>query len=111
MGVAFRAGWTPCIGPILGSILTYAATQAEVSRGVLLLGAYSLGLAVPFLIAAVAIDRFLSAFKAVRGKLVWVTRLSGAVLVVVAVLMITDYMTVITGVLQGLTPSWFRNWL
>jgi cytochrome c-type biogenesis protein len=111
VGVAFGAGWTPCIGPILGSILTYAATQAEVSRGVLLLGAYSLGLAVPFLLAAVAIDRFLSAFQRVRGKLAWVTRASGAVLVVVAMLMITDYLTVITGVLQGLTPSWFRNWL
>jgi cytochrome c-type biogenesis protein len=111
VGVAFGAGWTPCIGPILGSILTYAATQAEVSRGVLLLGAYSLGLAVPFLLAAVAIDRFLSAFQRVRGKLAWVTRASGAVLVVVALLMITDYLTVITGVLQGITPSWLRNWL
>jgi cytochrome c-type biogenesis protein len=111
VGVAFGAGWTPCIGPILGSILTYAATQAEVSRGVLLLGAYSLGLAVPFLLAAVAIDRFVSALQKVRGKLVWVTRVSGAVLVVVALLMITDYLTVITGVLQAVTPAWFRNFL
>lgn len=109
VGIAFGAGWTPCIGPILGSILTYAATQAEVSRGLLLLGAYSLGLAVPFLIAAVAIEWFLSAFHALRGKLVWVTRLSGAVLVVVAVLMITDYLTVITGLLQGWTPAALRN--
>jgi cytochrome c-type biogenesis protein len=101
VGVAFGAGWTPCIGPILGSILTYAATQAEVSRGLLLLGAYSLGLAVPFLLAAVAIERFLSAFQRLRGKLVWVTRLSGLVLVIVAMLMITDYLTVITAVLRG----------
>src|SRR5581483_10911631 len=53
VGVAFGAGWTPCIGPILGSILTYAATQGSVQRGMILLGAYSLGLAVPFVLAAV----------------------------------------------------------
>src|ERR1051325_6353711 len=57
VGVAFGAGWTPCIGPLLGTILTYAATQAEVSRGVMLLAAYSLGLAVPFGLARVAIVR------------------------------------------------------
>src|SRR5436305_5775597 len=62
VGIAFGAGWTSCIGPIPGSILTYAATQGEVSRGVSLLGAYSLGLAVPFVLAAVAIERFLVAF-------------------------------------------------
>src|SRR6478736_4817710 len=96
VGVAFGAGWTPCIGPILGSILTYAATQGEVSRGLLLLGAYSLGLAVPFLIAAVAIERFLAAFSVIKRHMVWITRLSGAVLVVVGCLMLTDYLRVIT---------------
>jgi cytochrome c-type biogenesis protein len=111
VGIAFGAGWTPCIGPILGSILTYAATQQELSRGVVLLGAYSLGLAVPFVIAAVAIEWFLTAFNTFRRHMVWVTRAAGAVLVVVAVLMITDYLTVITGVLQGWTPSALRNLL
>ena len=70
VGIAFGAGWTPCIGPILGSILTYAATQAEVSRGVMLLGAYSLGLAIPFLLAAVAIERFLAAFAVIKRHMV-----------------------------------------
>lgn len=111
VGVAFGAGWTPCIGPILGSILTYAATQQELSRGVILLGAYSLGLAVPFVIAAVAIEWFLTAFQAVRRHMLWVTRVAGAVLVVVAVLMITDYMAVLTGALQGWTPTALRNLL
>ena len=109
VGVAFGAGWTPCIGPILGSILTYAATQEQVSRGIWLLAAYSLGLAVPFVIAAVAVERFLTAFNAMRRHMVWVTRVSGAVLVVVAVLMITDYMSVLTGVLQGWTPDALKN--
>src|SRR5205085_2137830 len=111
VGVAFGAGWTPCIGPILGSIPTYAATQAEVSRGVTLLAAYSLGLALPFVLAAVAIERFVELFKAMRGAMVWVSRVSGALLVIVAVLMITDYLSVLTGVLQGLTPERLRKLL
>ncbi len=111
VGIAFGAGWTPCIGPILGSILTYAATQGEVSRGVQLLGAYSLGLAIPFLLAAVAIERFFVAFDAIKRHLVWVTRVSGALLVVVALLMITDYMSVLTGMLRGWTPEALKNLL
>jgi cytochrome c-type biogenesis protein len=111
VGVAFGAGWSPCIGPILGSILMYAASEAQVSRGLVLLGAYSLGLAIPFLLAAVAIERFLVAFQAVRRHLVWVERVAGAVLVVVAALMITNYMSVITNVLQGWTPAALRRFL
>ena len=109
VGIAFGAGWTPCIGPILGSILTYAATQADVSRGVGLLAAYSLGLAVPFVLAAVAIERFVAVFQRMRSGMVWVSRISGALLVIVAILMLTDYLTVITGVLQGWTPAALRN--
>jgi len=109
VGIAFGAGWTPCIGPILGSILTYAATQAEVSRGVGLLAAYSLGLAVPFVLAAVAIERFVAVFQRMRSGMVWVSRISGALLVIVAVLMLTDYLTVITGVLQGWTPAALKS--
>jgi cytochrome c-type biogenesis protein len=111
VGITFGAGWTPCIGPILGSILTYAATQGQVSRGVALLGAYSLGLAIPFVIAAVAIEWFLGAFNAIKRHMLWVTRVSGALLVVVAVLMITDYMSVLTGALRGFTPDALKNLL
>jgi cytochrome c-type biogenesis protein len=111
VGIAFGAGWTPCIGPILGSILTFAATEGEVSRGAVLLAAYSLGLAVPFLLAAVAIERFLVAFNAIKRHMVWVTRVSGALLVVVAVMMITDYMSVLTGLMRGWTPDALKNLL
>lgn len=111
VGVTFAAGWTPCIGPILGSILTYAAQDANVSRGALLLGAYSLGLGVPFVLAAVAIERFLEAFNAIKRHMAWVTRVSGALLVVVALLMITDYMSVLTGFLRGWTPAGLQNFL
>lgn len=111
VGVAFGAGWTPCIGPILGSILTFAATEGEVSRGAMLLGAYSLGLAIPFLLAAVAIERFLVAFEAIKRHMVWVTRVSGALLVVVAFLMMTDYMVELTGMMRGWTPEALKNLL
>ena len=111
VGIAFGAGWTPCIGPVLGTLLMYTATQADVSRGLALLGAYSLGLAVPFVLAAVAVERFLAAFALIRRHLVWVTRLSGGVLVVVALLMITDYLSVLTRILQGWTPNALKQLL
>jgi cytochrome c-type biogenesis protein len=111
VGVAFGAGWTPCIGPILGSILTYAAQQADLTRGLVLLGAYSLGLAVPFVLAAVLMERFLTAFEALRSRMVWVNRVSGAVLVVVGLLMISNYLIVITNVMQRWTPSALKNLL
>ena len=58
VGAAFGAGWTPCLGPILGSILVYTGSQADLAKGMWLLFAYSVGLAVPFLVSAVAIDRW-----------------------------------------------------
>ena len=109
VGIAFGAGWSPCIGPILGGILTYTATQSELGRGLALLGAYSLGLAIPFVIAAVAVERFIAVFQRHRAKLVWVDRVAGVLLIVMGLLMVTDYLTVLTGFLQGLTPSILRS--
>src|SRR5512143_26207 len=73
VGVAFGAGWTPCIGPILGSILVYSGSQADLSRGVLLLTFYSLGLAIPFLLSALAIERFIKIFQRLKRQMVWVS--------------------------------------
>jgi len=109
VGVAFGAGWSPCIGPILGGILTYTATQAELQRGLVLLGAYSLGLAIPFVIAAVAVERFIAVFQRYRSRLIWVDRIAGVLLIVVGVLMLTNYMTALSGYLQGLTPNALRS--
>jgi cytochrome c-type biogenesis protein len=109
VGLAFGAGWTPCIGPILGSILIYTSSTADLHRGLELLAAYSAGLAVPFLIAALAIDRFLAAFARWRGAMKWVNRVSGAVLIVVGLLLITNYFTVLAGWLQALTPNALRT--
>lgn len=109
VGMAFAAGWTPCIGPILGGVLTYTASAADLNRGLLLLFAYSLGLALPFLLAALMIDRFMVLFQRYRGALIWTSRISGALLVAVGLLMLTGSMTVLTGWLQGLTPEFLRS--
>jgi cytochrome c-type biogenesis protein len=109
VGMAFAAGWTPCIGPILGGVLTYTASSADLDRGLLLLFAYSIGLALPFLLAAMMIDRFMALFRRYRGALVWTSRVSGALLVLVGLLMLTGSMTALTGWLQGMTPDFLRN--
>jgi len=109
VGMAFAAGWTPCIGPILGGILGLAATQGELSRGALLLVVYSAGLGLPFLLAAVALDRFLDWFQRFRRHLLLVRRLSGALLVAIGALMITGQFTRLAGWLQTYTPEFLRQ--
>ncbi|HET7632204.1 MAG TPA: cytochrome c biogenesis protein CcdA [Gemmatimonadaceae bacterium] len=109
VGMAFGAGWSPCLGPILGSILTFAATAGDAGRGAVLLSAYSLGLAVPFLVSAVALEELIGFAQRNRARLAWLTRASGVLLVVVGVLLVTGYLTVLTGLLQRLTPAWILN--
>ena len=109
VGMAFAAGWTPCIGPILGGVLTYTASSADLNRGLVLLFAYSVGLAVPFLLAALMIDRFMELFQRYRGALVWMSRISGVLLIAVGVLMITGSMTVLSAWLQRFTPEFLRS--
>ena len=108
-GCAFGAGWTPCIGPILGSILLYTSTRADLSKGVPLLLAYSLGLAIPFLIAAWAREAFLRWFQRFRPWIKWVERVAGALLIVVGVLMVFGWMSLLSGWLQGLTPGFLKS--
>ena len=109
VGMAFAAGWTPCIGPILGAVLTYTASAADLNRGLLLLFAYSLGLALPFLLAALMIDRFMSTLQRYRRALAWTSKISGALLILVGLLMVTGSMTLLTTWLQGLTPEFLRS--
>jgi cytochrome c-type biogenesis protein len=105
VGVAFGAGWTPCLGPILGSILVYTSSQADLGRGMWLLFAYSLGLAVPFLISAIAIERFTAFFQRMRKQMIWISRISGAVMIGIGVLLVTNYFTVLAAWLTTLTPE------
>jgi len=92
-GLAFAVAWTPCVGPTLASILAAASTSATVGHGGVLLAFYSAGLAVPFLLTAVAFDRATTAFRWIRTRYMLVTAASGAVLVVMGVLMLTGEMT------------------
>ena len=109
VGVAFGAGWTPCIGPVLGAILTYNLGTDDVGRGALMLFAYALGLAVPFVLAAVALERFLTAFARFRRHLGIASRAAGGLLVVVGVLMITGDIGRMASALQVWTPEFVRT--
>ncbi|HEX2190109.1 MAG TPA: cytochrome c biogenesis protein CcdA [Longimicrobiaceae bacterium] len=109
VGVAFGAGWTPCIGPILGGILTLAATRGSVAEGMGLLAVYSAGLAVPFLAATLLIDRFLGAFRRFRHFLPWVSRASGALLVGVGILLLSGSFTSMAAALARWTPEFLLN--
>ena len=109
VGITFGAAWTPCIGPILGAILTLAAAQASVGHGAFLLTAYSAGLALPFVLTALALDRFLAWFQRFRPYLAWVERIAGALLILLGVLLLTDRFTLLASWLQGLTPGFLKS--
>lgn len=89
VGMAFALGWSPCIGPILGSILTYASTQDAVAQGILLLTLFSLGMAIPFLASSMAIEAFLRFFSRIRNYFRVISLVSGGILVVVGILILT----------------------
>ena len=99
VGVTFSLGWTPCIGPVLASILLLAATGGSVIGGFYLLGLYSLGLAVPFFIAAILVARLMNLMQRF-GQVVRYTSLAlGGLLVVLGLSLVTGYFTVLTRVL------------
>jgi cytochrome c-type biogenesis protein len=92
-GLAFAIAWTPCVGPTLASILAAASTSDTVGHGGVLLAFYSLGLAVPFLVTAIAFDRATTAFRWIRDRYLLVTAISGCVLIAMGVLILTGELT------------------
>ena len=106
VGAAFGAGWTPCIGPVLGAILTLAGTEESVGAGIVLLSVYSLGLAIPFLISALALDFFLNTFSRFRRLLPLVEKASGVMLIVLGLLLATGSFTILSSYLIRFTPDW-----
>lgn len=102
IGFAFAFGWTPCIGPILGAILTFAAAQNTVTKGVILLAVYSAGLAVPFLLTSLGVERFLQFYSRFRRHLHAVEVTSGVLLIVIGALIMTRHFTLLSGYLSFL---------
>ena len=90
IGMAFGFGWTPCIGPILGSILALAATEESINKGILLLLCYSLGLAIPFILSGYLIQRFMIFSKNLKNKMNLISKIGGGLLLITGILMITN---------------------
>ncbi len=106
VGLTFAIGWTPCVGPILGAILSLAGTAETVGRGVGLLVAYSAGLGVPFVLSAIALGVFLKFFKRYRPFIPIVERGAGVILIVVGVLVFTNYYLQLNAWANAFTPDW-----
>lgn len=102
LGASFGFGWTPCVGPVLGAILTYAATLATVRQGMELLVIYSAGLGIPFLLTSLAVNGFFRLFGRIKNYLGLVEKISGTVLVILGLLMVTGRLTLIASSLSFL---------
>jgi cytochrome c-type biogenesis protein len=107
IGIAFAAGWTPCVGPVLGTILLYASTTESMMNGVLLLASYSFGLGLPLFLTALGVDRFLAYFKQARVYLWGVSTVSGVMLIIVGVMIYANSLTMITGFLERYGIGWY----
>lgn len=106
VGLTFAIGWTPCVGPILGSILTLASNDKTVGQGITLLLCYSAGLGVPFLLSSIALGGFLRFFKHYRPFISTVERVAGVLLIVVGVLVATNYYVLLNSWAISVTPEW-----
>jgi cytochrome c-type biogenesis protein len=109
VGITFGAGWSPCIGPILGGILTFAATRQTMSEGLVLLGFYSAGLAVPFLVSSLALSWFLSTFDRFKKWIPWVERISGLLLLAVGLLLMSGRFTALAAWMTRFTPEFILD--
>ena len=95
IGMAFGFGWTPCIGPILGSILALASTEESINKGILLLFFYSIGLAIPFVLSGYLIQKFMIVSKNLKKKMSIITKIGGSLLLITGILIITNQLQVL----------------
>ncbi len=106
VGVAFGAGWTPCVGPILGSILLYASTTGSMWNGITLLAVYSLGLGLPFFLSSLGVHAFLARSRSVGRHMKAITRVSGLLLVVIGLLLLTNSLARLTNFFSEIGMGW-----
>ena len=105
VGAAFGFGWTPCIGPVLGSILALAAIEENISKSILLLSFYSLGLAIPFIISGVLIDKFLFFSKSFKKYISTITKIGGAILLLTGIAILTGQLQILGFFILEYFPS------
>ena len=105
VGAAFAFGWTPCIGPILGSILALATIEENISKSILLLSFYSLGLAIPFVLSGVLIDKFLFFSESLRKHTPTITKVGGAMLLLTGIAILTGQLQVLGFFILEYFPS------
>ena len=106
IGMVFAAGWTPCVGPALTSILALSADQSTAARGALLLAAYSAGVGLPFIAAALVIDRLTALLDRITRYLPLIQKLTGVLLVLIGLVILTDSFTVLGGWLERVGIGW-----
>jgi len=106
VGITFAVAWTPCVGPILGATLALASTSGEIGRGTYLLMSYAAGLALPFFLSALAINSFFQFSQKLRRYVQAIHVIGGVLLIIVGVLLITDYMTFLNAYALRFTPDW-----
>tara|TARA_B100000965_G_scaffold403182_1_gene430718 strand:- start:696 stop:1409 length:714 start_codon:yes stop_codon:yes gene_type:complete len=104
VGTAFAFGWTPCIGPVLGSILTLAAVETSIAQGIILLSFYSLGLAVPFILSGYGITKFLSVSKNLKSKMRLISLIGGSILLITGILILTNVLQIVGFYLLEIFP-------
>ena len=104
IGMAFAFGWTPCIGPILGSILVLAATEESINKGILLLIFYSLGLAIPFILSGYLMQKFLIFSKNFKRNINLVSKIGGIILLITGILILTNQLQALGYYLLNIFP-------
>ena len=104
IGMAFGFGWTPCIGPILGSILALASTEENISRGIIMLSFYSLGLAIPFILSGFLIQKFLLFSKNFKKNINIVLKSGGTILLITGVLILTNQLQILGYYILNIFP-------
>lgn len=105
IGVSFALGWTPCIGPILGTILTVASTKTQISEGILLLAVYSLGLAIPFFVTALLMDRVFIYFRKLQKHMQTISIVSGVFMILVGILVFNNWLQLISNFILNTTEG------